>query len=445
MLPRSFALLSLLLPCSLVFAQEPSRFDIATFTLPEGWTMKVEQGKAVVQTPDHDATVEIGKSTPLTGTIAEFGEALLAEAAKLADYRIEVQGETGTHSRSKGEWHRAVYSFANPDERGKFRYHTVLTVAAGGRCVTFHMLVDSVAAYEAHREELGRMVDGVRLTTTMRLERGKPPLTRFMLDECQDFLEWLLHVPFTAAQRQTVETEVRGYWKQKNQQEIDAMAQLLEARTELARLSEAERDLARQVILDEALEGWRGDKENAAARMMLEIHAAANEPLDAGEPALTRQSLAAFGEFVMFAAGKVAGVEGKFGDDLRDVWVKGIAEDAAGLSKEQRELIASMPTVWAALRVAWPDLDEAAKNGMVDGWRQQPQIAALGKALAEEEKKRRASAAAEGYTDLMTRQAQMNALQSHYRMMQSVMQGQMNTMRIMASNMGGNTTYVYRW
>lgn len=438
-------LLSLFLSSIPTPAQEPLRFDIATFELPEGWTMKIEQGKAVAQPAARDAIVEVARSEPLTGPLAEHGESLLTEAAKLPEYRLEVPGETGTHRRSKGEWHRAVYSFANPEQQGKFRYHTTLTVAAGGRRITFRMQTDSVAAYEAHRLELGAMVDGVRMSTTTRLERGSPPLTRFMLDECQDFLEWLLHAPFTAAQRQTVETEVRGYWKNKNQKEIDGMAELLSARAELAKLGEAERDLARQVILDEALKGWRADKENGAAKMMLEIHAAANEPLDAGQPPLTRQSLAAFGEFVMFAAGKVAGVDGKFGDELRDLWVKGVVEDAKDLAKEQRELIASMPTVWAALRVAWPDLDEAARQGMVDAWRRQPQIAALGKALAEQEQQRRASAATENLADLAHRQAQLNALQSQYRMMQSVMQGQMNTMRIMASNMGGNTTYVYRW
>ncbi|MCB9879379.1 MAG: hypothetical protein H6835_17425 [Planctomycetes bacterium] len=429
----------------LATAQAPSRFDIATFTLPDGWTMQVEAGQAVLRSPDGDATVHVGRSRPLTGTLEQLGAELLAEAAALPEHRLEVASETGRHAHSKGEWHRFVHSFANPDRPGTFRYRTMLTVAAGGRSVTFAMTTDSVAAYEASREAIGRMVDGVRMTTTERLERGRPPLTRFVLDECIDFLEWLVHAPLTEAQRATIEAEVRGFWKAKDQEEIDGITEVVAARAELAALPEAERELARQAVLDEALQQWRAEPDSASARMMLALHDATNAPIDAAQPPLTRQAIAAFGEFLVFAAGRVAGVEGNFDDAMRDTLVAGVVDGSTELTAAQREWIASMPMFWAALRVVWPTLDDDGRQRLVAQWRQVPQIVALGDALGEQAKRREAESAAAEVSDLVRRQAQLAALQTQYRVMQNVMQMQSDTMRIMSSNIGGNTTYVYRW
>ena len=101
--------------------------------------------------------------------------------------------------------------------------------------------------------------------------------------------------------------------------------------------------------------------------------------------------------------------------------------------------------LWAALRVVWPTLDDDGRQRLVAQWRQVPQIVALGDALGEQAKRREAESAAAEVSDLVRRQAQLAALQTQYRVMQNVMQMQSDTMRIMSSNIGGNTTYVYRW
>lgn len=74
----------------------------------------------------------------------------------------------------------------------------------------------------------------------------------------------------------------------------------------------------------------------------------------------------------------------------------------------------------------------------IDGWSRNEAIAALGRQL-------RAQQATESMRSLASRQAMLQAQQAQFQMMQNVMRMQNDTMRIIASNMGGNTTYVYRW
>ncbi len=444
--PPFLSLSLLLLPAAALPAQERLRFDIAGFDVPAGWTKATESGQLVLRDAAQTATVTVGRSAVLEGTIEEHGQRLVAAAAKLPGHRLEAPSNHGWHAKSRGQWHNFVHSHEQQGQPGKFHYVAVLTVAGGGRCISFTLTTQTVADYEAARSVVGELVQGVVLSTTQRLERGAPPLTRFMVDETTDFLEWLVHAPLTEEQRGVVESELRRFWKEKLQDDIDGTTEMLAARGELAKLGEAERELARQTILEQALAAWRKDDQSAGARMMLAIHAAANEPIAAGEPPLTRQAVDAFAEFFVFAAGQVAGCEGRLGKEVRDELAKTTAEGYADMPAEQRETIAGMPLLWAALRVAWPELPAEQKQAYVDAWRQSKPIADLGAALRQQqEKAREIEGASNSMRDLLRRQAQLNAQQLHFTMMQNVMRGQMETMRIMSSNLGGNTQWAYRW
>jgi len=419
-------------------AQTRVRHDVASFDLPAGWTKAEADGALVLEPAAKNAVVTLARSTPLDGGIDRYGEGLVAEARKAPDFRIEVQPESGRHPRSTGRWHRFVYSEADPRQAGTYLYTTALSVGAGGRAVTFRMVTAGTGPYEQHRETLGAMVGGVELTTAQRLERGSPPLTRYLVDETTAFLEWLVHVPLTEDQKATVEAELRRSWRAKDQDEITGIQEMLQARAELAKVKEAERELARQAVLEEALAQWRKDQDSEGARMMLAIHQAANQPIAQGEPPLTAQAVEAFAEFLTFAAGKAAGVEAKLPEDTREKLVAGIAEGYADLPKPQRELVASMPKVWAALRVLWPDLPPQEQQGYVQGWQQDGSIAALGKVLKD-------LAAVESGKNLAKLQAQMQAQRMYFQTMQNVMQMRHDTMRIIIGNIGGNTRYEYRY
>jgi hypothetical protein len=427
-------------------AQERVRFEIARFDLPAGWTRTETKDGLLLEPAEKNARIELAKSLAIEGSVDRHGETLVTAAAQRPDYRIEVPPASGRHQRSNGRWHRFVYSEANPAKAGTFVYTAALSVGASGRCVTFRMISDTTAAYEQHREALGKMVDSVELTTSERLERGSPPLSRYMVDEVTSFLEWLVQSPMTEDQRATVESELRRFWKEKAEDEIAGTKEILAGRAELAKLPEAQRELARHTVLEEALAQWQKDKEDPAAAMMLAIYNASHQPIAAGEPPLTAQAVNAFAEYLNFAAGQCVGYEGRLPKSVCEELGKGVAESYGTLPKEQRETIAGMPMVWAALRVAWPDLPAARKQAMIDGWKQQESIAALGKALlAQKAAADDARATAEMIRDTNMRQMQMRAQQMQFNAMQNILRMQSDTQRIIMSNLGGNTRYEYRW
>lgn len=441
--PARLLLLPLLL--GLATAQDRTRFDIASFELPTGWTKVEANGALQLAPPGGNATVTLARSTAIAGSVDPHGAALVEQAKASPDFRLEIAPESGSHRRSTGRWHRFVYSEADPARRGQFLYTALLSVAAGGRCVSFRMVTSGTAAYEEHRQVLGAMVDSVVLTSGQRLERGSPPLTRFMVDETVDFLEWLVHSPLTEDQRGTVESELRRYWREKENEEMAGITEMLSARAELAKLPEAQRELARQAVLAEALEGWRKDQ-SAGAQMMLAIHDAANQPIAQGEPPLTAQAVEAFAEFLNFAAGKTIGHDAKLPKTTREQLIAGVAEGYAKMDKEQRELITGMPMAWAALRAVWPELAPQQQQQYIAGWKANASIEALGKAMAAQKAAAdEARGVAELVRDNQRRQAALQGQQMHFQMMQNILRMQSDTMKIMTSNLGGNTRYEYRW
>lgn len=437
-MPKPFAASLLFLLAATAPCQDRQQFDIVQFDLPDGWTRREADGRLLLENADKSARIECARSTPLEGAVEAKVAALKETAGKLADYRIETEAVGGYHASSKGQWRYFAYSHGDPDKAGSFVYHGVIVLAAGGRCSTFELVAGAVAAFDANRTTFSALANKAQLTSSIRLERGTPPLTRYMMDEATAFVEWLLQSPLTEEQKATVETEVRGYWKQKVQEEIDGVVELLAARTQLAALGEAERELARGAAADVAITEWRKQSDNACARLMLAIYDAAHQPLAAGEPPLTRQAVEAYAEFLNFAAGKTVGLDEKLPKESRDKLFSALVANYPTLAKEQRETIAGMPMVWAALRVVWPQYDEGKQQQYIAAWKQNPVIAGLGKALADE-------ASLRSMRDLQSRQLQMQTMQNYWSMMSNVMTMTNNTQRIMMSNLGGNTRYEYRW
>lgn len=425
-------------------AQEPSKpaplkFDIVLCDPPAGWTHQEADGKLVLEPDDKSVKVEVARSQPLGTTLEKRAELLLAEAGKRNGFRQEAEPNGGRHTAAKGQWRMVFYSFSNPDKNDAFLYHLVLLVSGGGRFTTFTMSCGDAKSYAAHRQEFSSMVDGVRLTTTQRLEKGSPALSRYMLDETIDFLEWLVQSPMTEVQKATAEAEIRGYWRDKVQAEIDGMVELMKARVQLAAMQEAERELARVTVLEEALKSWRKD-DSLGAKMMLAIYDDSHKPIAAGEPPLTQQAVDAYAEFLNFAACKVAGAEAKLPKDTRSKLTQAVAEGWGGMNKEARDTVASMPMVWAALRVLWPQLQQGQQQQYVAAWKKDASIGKLATVVKD-------LAAAQSSQNLLQLQAQLQAQNMYYQTMSNVMRMQYETSRIIIGNMGGNTSYryEYRW
>lgn len=423
-------------------AQERSRFGVARYDAPAGWRRCEEQGALVLTSPDGDARLVLGASHEMAGAVADVLAAELTRVGQNKGYRLEARQEGGRHTKSKGRWCGAVCSYESPNRPGRFDYEWITVVGGGGRSVVATTVFADKAAYDRLGAAAAGVVNDLQLSTLMVVERGSPNLTRFAIDETVDFLEWLMQNPFTDEQRATVEGEVRGFWRDRSEKDIEDIGDLLDARKELAKLNAAERELARQSVLEQALAQWREERDSPSAKMMLAIHEASHRPLAAGEPPLTRQAVDAFTEYLYFAAGHLADVDGKPGKDVKDKFAAEVAAGYGELPQEQRATIAGMPMLWAALRVVWPDMPQEQRRQWIDGWGRSEAIANLGKQLRAQKE---AASAAASMSSLAARQAQMQAQQAQFQMMQNVLRMQSDTMRIIASNIGGNTTYVYRW
>jgi hypothetical protein len=253
--------------------------------------------------------------------------------------------------------------------------------------------------------------------------------------------------PLTDAQKATVESEIREFWKKDDRKEVDGIVEFLKGRQELAAMKPAEREVARQALLEEVLKQWRNDTQSPAARMMVGIYDDTHKPIAAGNPPLTQQNVDAFAEFICFAARQTAGatttaVRVKFPKEMREKLAADLGANYANLPDEQKALIARMPLAWAAIRLLWAELPEAERTQYIEGWKQSPQMVELGKQLKASEPP---AAGAASSTNLMANYVALQAQQQHFQMMSNMMQQFHETRMIMNSNLGGNTSYQYRW
>ncbi len=427
----SLALVLLVVPAA---AQAPSRYGIVLYQPPAGWVKQEKDNLLTLSPPEKGVAIVFSPSQPLAGPLDKIADDLLALAKARPQFREEGKRAGGKHIGSGGQWVSVTCSYADPNRAGQFLYEWDVLIGAGGRYVMLTTIFNSVALFNTHAPTLARMVDRISLTTTVVVETGNPPLSRYMLDECNDFLEWLMQTPLTDTQKATVETEVRGYWQKNIRKEIDDFAELLKGRQQLAAMKPTEREVARQVVLDGAIKQWRTDKDSPAAKMMLEIYDNAHKPIAAGSPPLTRQNVDAFAEFLCFAAGQTAGITATPTAEIRDKLAADVAANYATLANEQRQLIAQMPLIWASLRMLWPDMPEAQKTEYINGWKQNPQLVALGGQLSTNSQSK-----------LLELQAKMRAQQATFQTMSNIMRMQHETNMIIIGNMGGNTRYEYRW
>jgi hypothetical protein len=470
-LPLALALI--LLPVAT--ASAATREGAALFTPPAGWSRVADGGNTRYVSPDKTAWFSVGRSQSYEGTLEKPLDGVLEKAKALPQYRQESRQPGGWHRSTDGQWVSAVYSYADAGSNA-FHYSWVALIGADGRYAPFTATFTSANAYKTHGLAFADALNTVTLTSSKILEPGKPPLTRFAIDESLDFLEWLLQTPLTSEQKATVEMEVRGYWKAKNTHEMEGIIELLAARDQLAALGAAQRDLAREAIAEGAIAEWRADRTSPSAKMILEIYDAAHKPIAAGPPPLTRQAVDAFAEFLFFAAAQTADTTAAPAPELKAKLAQEAAAGYAAMDPAQRELIAGMPLLWAALQVAWPDLPADQKRAIVDGWKQSASMVQLGAVLkasaapavaeaatpaaagAGEKTVGRSAGAAPGNAaaraasdqaqvarDMYRNQMQLQMQQRQFQMMQTMLQQTHDTQRIMMSNLGGNTSYQYQW
>ena len=426
-------------------AQTKGRYGIAVYNVPSTWSRSEKDNLLTFTSPDKRASITLAPSKPLAGTLERAAEEVMKQAREKHGFQDGSTPAGGPHNNSGGQFLGMTYSYADPGRPGAFKYDWVVVMAGGGRYLTFTTVFDDKNAYNTHGPNVSAWINNITLTTLTELEKGNPALTRYMVDEASDFVDWLMQSPLTDAQKATVENEIRGYWKKDDRKEIESVVELLKGRQELAAMKPAEREVARQAILEEAVRQWRNDERSPAARMLIGIYDDTHRPIAAGNPPLTQQNVDAFAEFICFAARQTAGpgtaVRVEFPKDMREKLAKDLGANYANLPDEQKALIARMPLAWAAIRLLWAELPEAERNQYVEGWRQNPEMVELGKLLKASEPAAAAPSPANPMANYMALQAQ----QQHFQMMSSMMRQMHESRTVMISNLGGNTSYEYRW
>lgn len=289
---------------------------------------------------------------------------------------------------------------------------------------------------------------------------GDPPLTVGMAQQFLRFFEWVLEAPFTVQQRELVARELVEAWVAQDAGTISATVDVVETAAQIAALDENQQDFMLTQLQPAVLEQLRASApEDEGAAWLLAIYDAAHVPIAEGTPPLTRQVSDAYAEVLAFMIGELLGQPLQPDDEIRQSLAESLVAEYAGLAPEGQAALAQMPQYWAALRVGWSALTEEEREAQRAAWREQlggvlptpeeiaaaraeAEAAAQAQAQAQAQEGQPAGGQAEGTT---TNWGSMAAMQMYYQTMSNVMESQRQTMMIMSSNIGGNTTYRYSW
>jgi hypothetical protein len=193
-------------------------------------------------------------------------------------------------------------------------------------------------------------------------------LTRATHTKLLEIVEWTFKAPLTADQRSKLSEIVIREWR--DPKEREGLKEWLGLADHVASVPEAQRPNLREQLLLQILPALRDSaKTDADARWFLGVYEAANRPIAAGSPPLTRQASDALVEMLFFMMGQGHGMAIEPGPAERDEMARSLAAAWSKLPAERRKEIANAPVQWAGLRASW-DVSSAADRAQVAAqWR----------------------------------------------------------------------------
>lgn len=172
-----------------------------------------------------------------------------------------------------------------------------------------------------------------------------------------DLCEWVLQVPLTEAQRQS-------FAQLASSLPAPRLAQMNADEQRLRAANPQQRDSLRAELRGHLLAG-----SDALASWAQQTESTSGLVLVAGDPALTNQSMAAFGEWLLFAVDPenppVVSAQ------LAQILDKAVEDLYPTLDAAQRTQLAQLPLNWASLRKQWPALETAQREQLQAKWRAQ--------------------------------------------------------------------------
>jgi hypothetical protein len=329
----------------------------------------------------------------------------------------------------------------------------------GGSSQGVALVASSRDLFAKYRPAYLSLLEGMTLpsrTPLVDAAAGAPALTMYTVQTVTDFIEWALDVPFTEGQRDALREHFVTAWRARDKGEIEGVAQITAGRAQLDKLTDAnKKELARQAIRAEVMKVWRAEagKGDAMAKMMVEIYDAAHTPLVAGDPPITRQSTDATLEVLHFMASHVAGAPADVAPsaEQKEHFARNLSAAYAGMPAGNREELAKMPTYWAALRCAWPELAADERQKLTAAWAGSEQVKPIVEQIRAAQAKAAEAAAptpssSSNSDPLATAKAMQNLYQQHENfVMLSNMSHQMHMSRMQIINNIGSSNYRYEY
>jgi hypothetical protein len=204
------------------------------------------------------------------------------------------------------------------------------------------------------------------------LVAGNPALTEDLVNRTSGYFAWLLETPITKGQKATMRELLVKSWRQHDSNEMNGALQVAEAYSRITRLPVEQQKLVRQRLLPDTLKAMREQRGEPILKELVEIYDASHRPIAPGTPALTRQMTNAYLEVILFI--RSVSSEQHFAEptsELKEKWARAIAQHYPEFSQEQREQLAKMPLLNAALPVWWNQLPEAERASYKQSWREQ--------------------------------------------------------------------------
>ncbi len=203
-------------------------------------------------------------------------------------------------------------------------------------------------------------------------------LTRATHERLVQFIEWTFKAPLTPSQRARLGEIIVAEWRLPKDRE--GLKEWLAAADHIDTLPADQRPFVREKLLEEVLPALRAQaKTDADARWFIALYDAANKPIAAGNPALTRQMSDATIEMTYFILGKAHGADLQPSAADKDEWAKALVAGWPRLAAERKREIAGSPLQWAEVRAAWDAAKESDRAEVAALWRKDfplPQAAA---------------------------------------------------------------------
>jgi hypothetical protein len=369
----------------------PIRANGALVTLPHRW-IRVHSSDAnyilqpIVVPWKEIVAFQISVFEPGPKDLRAHMDATLEQLTKDGMTNVTIEEPVKAFTLPAGYDALAVVVSADQPGGGKIFARFTEVDAGDGGSQNFALVASKRELLDQHLPTYRQIVGGARLLSRVKLAdagagaAGEKPLTLLAVEQVTDFLAWLLDVPFTPQQQQTIRDYLIHVWRHGQPKDLAGIRQVQTTMNQVQALGKEQRALARETLRLNALGAMRQDaqKGDTLAKMLVEAYDAANQPLAqgaAGEPPLTRQTADAALELAYFMASKVADPQGN-APDVRptlkqlDDWARELVAGYADMPAARKQELAQMPRTYAALRLAWPEIPPSERPAVLERWAQ---------------------------------------------------------------------------